>query len=123
MMMMMKLRLVAFTLAAATVLLLSPGVGAVFPGPKYGGVFLVDQTLNGIYLLKDLDGNGNAEADDEATLYFDNSGGLTDPVFGLGNPLKVHTGQSGYIYVGDGDTDAVFRLEDINHDGDAQGLG
>jgi len=116
--MMMKFLIVAFTITATV---LSPVSGSI-AGPEYGGVFLADQRLDGMYLLKDLDGNGDADADDEAILYFDNSGGLTDPG-GITNTFKIHTGQSGYVYVGCGDRDAVFRLENINHNGNAQDAG
>jgi len=86
-------------------------------GPRFGGVFLADQRTDSLILLRDLDGNGNAEGEDEWNIYFTN--GET----GVGNPFAVHTGQSGFVYVADGDTDAVYRLEDINHDGDAQDAG
>jgi len=92
-------------------------VKASSAGPKFGGVFLADQGTNSLLLLRDLNGNGDAEDEGEYSVYFDGEGGV-----GL-NPFTVHVGKSGFVYVGDGDADAVYRLEDINHNGNAMDEG
>jgi len=86
-------------------------------GPKFGGIFLADQSTHSVVLLRDLDGNGDAESEDEWNTFF------TADDFNEGSFFTIHTGQSGFVYVGDGTTDTVYRLEDINHDGDALDVG
>lgn len=91
-------------------------------GPKYGGVLIGDLRLDQVLLSRDLDGNGDADAADEVSVYFDaqNQSGLPEPTKSV---FVVHRGKSGYVYVADGGSDTVYRLDDINYDGDAQDPG
>lgn len=87
-------------------------------GPITGGILVGDLTLDQILLTRDLDGNGEADGPDEAPVFFDdtNLSGLPSPTGGV---FTLHQAASGYLFIGDGNTDAVYRLDDANHDGDA----
>ena len=97
------------------------------------GVLLGDQgssSIEGsdkIYLLVDTNGDGDAADEGERIVFFDetNAEGLGgEDGSPTGNILNI--GQSstdGSVYAGDGDTDAVYRLKDLNGDGDANDAG
>lgn len=83
------------------------------------GVLVGDQRKDQILLLQDIDGNGTASSDHETTVFFDsdNASGLTDPT---ANIFTIHQASDKSVYAGDGTTDTVYRLRDLNNDGDAQ---
>ncbi len=87
-----------------------------------GQVLFADQTDEAIYRLTDLNGDGDAADAGEQSVFFDgsNASGLTDPT---GNIFNIHQASDGAVYAGDGDTDAVYRLRDLNGDGDANDAG
>jgi len=87
-------------------------------GPLGGGILVGDLSLDKVLITRDLDGNGDVESAGEVSSYFDetNLSGLPQPTRGV---FSLHQGRSGYQYVGDGNTDTVYRLDDANHDGDA----
>lgn len=91
-------------------------------GPKLGGVLIGDIRLDQVLMSRDLDGDGNADGADEVKAYFDatNASGLPNPT---GSVFALHRGTSGYTYAADGGSDAVYRLVDANHDGDANDAG
>lgn len=91
-------------------------------GPRYGGVLIGDLRLDQVLMSRDLDGDGNADGDGEVTVFFDaqNQSGLENPTKSV---FVVHRGHSGFIYAADGGSDAVYRLDDINYDGDANDPG
>ncbi len=86
------------------------------------GLLLGDQTADKIFLLRDLNGDGDATDDGERVVFFDaaNQSGLAAPA---GNIFAIHQSTDGAVYVGDGDSDSVYALRDLNGDGDANDLG
>lgn len=83
------------------------------------GLLVGDQRTEQILLLQDLNGDGFATDPQEISVYFDNSNnsGLESPTT---NVFSLHQGEDGTVFVGDGHSDAVYRLHDRNGDGDAQ---
>ena len=83
-----------------------------------GAVFLGDQGLDQLLLAQDFNGDGDANDPLEASVYFDgtNASGLDTPT---NNVFTVFQSQIGFVYYGDGTTDRVYRLVDLNQDGDA----
>ena len=86
------------------------------------GILVSDMKLDTIYLTRDLNGNGTASDAGESIIYFngDNQSGLVEPSKSI---FSIHQSNTGYIYLGDGGSDSVYRLADRNADGDAQDLG
>lgn len=91
------------------------------------GVLLGDQGSSEpdsgkVFLLVDRNGDGDAADEAERVVFFDasNESGLTSPTE---NVFNVHQASDGAVYVGDGDTDTVYRLVDRNNDGDANDEG
>jgi len=86
------------------------------------GVLLSDRDRNQILLTRDLNGDGDATDPGEVKAYFDqtNQSGLPAPV---GDGLTIFQASDRAIYVGDGQTDTVYRLFDKNRDGDANDPG
>ncbi|MDX8350717.1 Ig-like domain-containing protein, partial [Cognatiyoonia sp. IB215446] len=86
------------------------------------GILVADQRRDQVLLLQDLDGDGNAAGAEETSVFFDavNESGLVDPT---NNVFTVHQAQDKSVYIGDGSTDTVYRLTDLNADGDAQDAG
>lgn len=86
------------------------------------GVLVGDQRKDQILLLQDRNNDGIASGADETTVFFDanNESGLAAPT---GNIFTVHQASGKSVYAGDGTTDTVYRLNDLNNDGDAQDAG
>ncbi|MEM6972892.1 MAG: Ig-like domain-containing protein [Pseudomonadota bacterium] len=86
------------------------------------GVLLGDQRTDQLLLLRDLDGDGTSSGEGEILAFFDetNASGLPSPT---GNVFNVTQGSDGAVYAGDGNSDAVYRLSDLNNDGDANDAG
>lgn len=99
----------------------------VFNAPV-DGVLLGDQGSRSVvgsdkvYLLADTNGDGDAADAGERIVFFDgdNASGLVNPT---GNILNLTQASDGAVYIGDGDTDTVYRLFDLNGDGDANDAG
>ena len=90
--------------------------------PPIGGIFISDQELDQIYLSKDLNRDGDALDPGELSVYFDgtNASGFDNPT---SNVFTIFQSQSGFQYFGDGSTDAVYRLRDVNRNGNALDAG
>jgi hypothetical protein len=86
------------------------------------GLLVGDQGTDTIFHLRDLNGDGDATDSDERLVFFDSSNlsGLPNPA---GNVFAIHQAADGKVYAGDGDTDSVYILRDLNHDGDANDAG
>jgi hypothetical protein len=86
------------------------------------GVLLGDQGSDKIIHLRDLNGDGDATDEGERIVFFDatNASGLSAP---SGNVFAIHQGPDGTVFAGDGDTDSVYALRDMNGDGDANDAG
>jgi hypothetical protein len=89
---------------------------------RTGGALVGDMTLDQIYLTRDLNGDGHADAVGESWVYFDatNASGLPDPTASV---YTLFESISGYQFFGDGGADAVYRMRDLNGDWDAQDVG
>lgn len=85
-------------------------------------ILVADQRKDQVLLLQDLDGDGTASGPDETAVFFDetNASGLDAPT---NNVFAVHQADDKSVYIGDGTSDAVYRLTDTNNDGDAQDAG
>jgi len=101
--------------------------GSVLAGPmaqhlRTDAILISDMSLDGVYITRDLNANGNANDAGEATVYFDasNLSGLLTPSNSVFSLFQSHTG---HVYIGDGGSDSVYRLSDWNADGDAQDAG
>ncbi|MEM6441106.1 MAG: hypothetical protein AAF763_15580 [Pseudomonadota bacterium] len=81
-----------------------------------------DQTTDQILLAVDLDMDGDAEDPGETAVFFDenNLSGLVTPT---DNVFTMTQTADGDVYFGDGVTDTVYRLRDLNGDDDAQDPG
>lgn len=86
------------------------------------GILVADQRKDQVLLLRDLDGDGTASGADETTVFFDetNASGLETPT---DNVFSVHQVEDGSVFIGDGNSDTIYRLNDTNGDGDAQDAG
>ena len=86
------------------------------------GLLLGDQTADRIFHLRDLNGDGDAADEGERISFFDasNQSGLAAPA---ANIFAIHQASDGTVYAGDGDTDTVYALKDLNNDGDANDVG
>jgi hypothetical protein len=86
------------------------------------GVLLADQGRDQIVLTRDRNGDGDADDPGEATSFFDasNLSGLASP---SANVFTLHQTRDKSVFAGDGDTDTVYRLIDLNGDGDANDAG
>lgn len=83
------------------------------------GILVGDQRKDQLLLLQDIDGDGTASGIGETIVFFDetNASGLELPT---NNVFTVHQASDKSVYVGDGTSDAIYRLTDKNNDGDAQ---
>lgn len=86
------------------------------------GILVADQRKDQVLLLQDLDGDETASGPDETTVFFDstNASGLETPT---NNVFTVHQAADKSVFIGDGTSDAIYRLTDVNADGDAQDMG
>lgn len=100
----------------------SPTVALTPAYPWLGQVLYADQTEDAVYVLTDRNADGDSADAGEITLFFNaaNASGLTNPT---ANIFDVFQASNGYVYAGDGDTDTVYRLKDLNGDGDANDAG
>ncbi|MEO1109932.1 MAG: hypothetical protein AAFX90_18610 [Pseudomonadota bacterium] len=89
---------------------------------EQSSILVSDQKTDQILLLRDLDGDGSASAEQEVSTFFDHSNlsGFSAPT---ANVFSLHQGSDGAIFVGDGQSDAIYRLRDLNGDSDAQDAG
>lgn len=78
-----------------------------------------DQTEDAVYLSQDANSDGDTGDDGETVVFFGagNLSGFDSPA---GNIFTLDQDRTGAVFVGDGDTDTVYRLRDNNFDGDAQ---
>lgn len=85
-------------------------------------ILISDMTRDAVYITRDINNNGTASDAGESTVYFDqnNLSGLTTPTKSV---FSIFQSRTGYIYLGDGSSDSVYRLADLNADGDAQDAG
>lgn len=90
--------------------------------PTQTGVLLGDQRTDQVLLLRDFNGDGDSRDEGEITVFFDadNLSGIESPTT---NVFNVHQASDKSVYVGDGGADAVYRLQDLNNDGDANDEG
>jgi Ca2+-binding RTX toxin-like protein len=100
----------------------APAVGMTSAYQWLGQVLFADQTDDAIYRLNDLNGDGDTADAGEQIIFFgpDNASGLATPT---GSIFNVHQASNGTVYATDGDTDTVYRLRDLNKDGDADDVG
>ncbi len=116
------------TLITATLMtsVLVDGINAQpVPLQNRGALLVSDQgnpPFDGIFILQDLDGDGLALQPSEGAVWFDrtNAEGLLEET---SNFLAIHATADGTVYAADGDSRAVYRLRDVNGDGDALDLG
>ena len=85
-------------------------------------IVLGEQDSEAIYLLRDLNGDGDIKDAGERITYFDdrNQSGLTRPITSV---LDMFQTSKGLVYAGDNATDSVYQLRDRNGDGDANDTG
>lgn len=108
-------------------ILLSSILGAILaPGLTSAATlssFLVsDQSRDEIQLFTDLNGDGDTNDAGEVKTFFGaaNASGLAAPA---GNVFALGQTTSGAVFAGDGGTDTVYRLQDLNHNGTADDAG
>jgi hypothetical protein len=101
------------------------GAAAAQPMPverRTFGLLASDTQLEAIFLLRDFNGNGTATDVDETTVYVDATN-LSGEAQVSGNVFAIVQAIDGSVYVGEGDSDTVYRVRDLNGDGDAQDKG
>ncbi len=86
------------------------------------GLLASDTSLSALYLMRDLDGNGTATDAGETSLFLDATN-LSGFPSATGNVFAIAQGIDGSVYIGEGDSDTVYRARDLNGDGDAQDAG
>ena len=81
---------------------------------RVGGLLVSDQSLDGIYLTRDLNGDGDADDPDEVSEYFRMEPNSIPP-----GVTTLFQSENGPVFFADPEMDGVFRLQDLNHDCDA----
>jgi len=106
-------RTAVFTLLAST-LLASQAHSATIRA------LFADQTTDQVLFSTDLNGDGDANDPGEIGVFFDgaNNGDLPSPT---GNVFAMTQAENGDVYIGDGNSDTVYKLRDRNGDNNAQG--
>lgn len=86
-----------------------------------GSVFVADDgaSVLAIVRLFDLNGDGDANDDGEATVYYDQSGAGPS----IADPESIAVDLAGVVFVGDTATGRIVRMVDSNGDGDALDAG
>jgi len=104
-------------LGALSVALLSGPVSAATLQALYA-----DQRTDQVIFVADKNGDGDANDPGETQVFFDaeNASGLASPT---GNVFTMTQSSDGSVYIGDGNTDSVYRLLDRNGDNSAQSAG
>jgi hypothetical protein len=82
--------------------------------PISSDVYVSDVNPDGIYRLRDSNGDGDAVDAGEAALVYDGLGG--GPLLSNANTLRFHP--DGDLYYNDATTDQIVRLHDLTSDGD-----
>ncbi|MFN0056972.1 MAG: IPT/TIG domain-containing protein [Planctomycetota bacterium] len=104
---------------ALTLVVLSFLLAAVGPTRAQDVTFVADSTDDVVYRLVDLNGDGSIEPLTEVSVYYDDTS--SGPDLSSANHL-LHNGNRLLLLDG-GTLDAVFALEDLNADGDANDAG
>ncbi|MEM6577747.1 MAG: VPLPA-CTERM sorting domain-containing protein [Pseudomonadota bacterium] len=103
---------ILFTALASASLLVSPAWSASLQ-------FLVgDQDADKVLFAADLNDDGDTNDPGEVTSFFDetNASGLTAPA---GNVFAIAQTADGAVFLGEGDTDTVYRVKDLNGNNNA----
>ena len=90
--------------------------------PIPSGVLVGDQGDDKVHLFVDNNGDGDSADDGERLVFFDetNAEGLPMPTASV---FDIKQASDGSVFIGDGTTDTVYRLIDLNRDGDANDVG
>ena len=86
------------------------------------GILVGDQRADALYLLTDLNFDGDALDANERQVFFDDTN-LSEIENPTSNIFSVLQATDKSVYVGDGNADSVYRLIDLNRDGDANDAG
>jgi len=101
-------------------LLVAPALPVVDDGfVRLPVVYVCDSATDVVWRLVDFDGDGGMNGDGEATIFYDEDVGS----FQLGNPCALALASDGTLYLNDSTQDQVYRLVDLNGDGDAHDPG
>lgn len=108
--------------STALVFILGPAYANSVSAGSITPFLFSDQTEDAIYLAADRNNDGDAQDRNEVQVFFDasNASGLVAPT---DNVFTLTIGEDNVVYAGDGDTDTVYKLVDLNNDGDAQDAG
>jgi len=89
---------------------------------RTAGIIVSDITLDKLYLVRDLNGDGEANDAGEATVFFDgtNAAGFPTPA---GTIFALYQRSDGTVFAPDSDTHQIYALRDLNRDGDALDAG
>ena len=105
----------------------APGISLSIPnglalGPG-GAIFVTDDgaAVRSVIRLVDANNDGDANDDGESLVFYDDTA-LSPPNL-ITDPESIAVTPRGVVYVGDSTLSAVFRLEDLNGDGDALDAG
>jgi hypothetical protein len=89
---------------------------------RTGGVLVSDLSGDRLLLFRDTNGDGQATSPGESTVFLDASN-----LSGMGNIsgaiFSMVALADGSVIIGDGDTGNLYRLRDLNNDGDANDQG
>lgn len=91
--------------------------GQVLPMKRTGSLIVTDTGLDEAYRCTDFNLDGDYNDANEIIFFHSFVTGSSS------NPIKVTTGPKGYIYVSNTSTDEIWRLADMNGDGDADDVG
>jgi hypothetical protein len=89
---------------------------------KTAGVLVSDLANDRLLYVRDLDGDGVATGTGEVSVFFDasNASGISTPT---GAIFCIYQAANGTVYIGDGDTRAIYALRDNNLNGTANDAG
>ena len=92
----------------------------VLPPTEVGAViYLGENSADAIYVLEDLNSDGNCNGPGEARIYYDDS----SPEIDINVVRHLAIDPAGDLYVGDSSVDVILRLRDIDGDGTANQAG